>query len=109
MCRIAAKCLCSIVKGKAAAFFRGDTPNSVQFGVACPGGAERVIHRVRHEVDVRTGRVRVASLSASAGTGGERVQDEHEHKECRPEHDFVVLRTSRMPSTLPRARASWLW
>jgi hypothetical protein len=90
--RIAAKCLCAIVKGKASAFFRGDTPNSGQFGVACPGGAERVIHRVRHEVDVRTGRVRVASPSASAGTGGERVRDEREHKECRPEHDFVVFK-----------------
>ncbi len=51
-----------------------------------------MIHRVRHEVDVRTGRVRVASPSASAGTGGERLQDEHEHKECRPEHDFVVFK-----------------
>ncbi len=82
MRRIAAKCLCVIVKDKAA-FFRGDTPNSGQFGVACPGGAERVIHRVRHEVDVRTGRVRVASPSASACTGGEFVWDEHEHKVCR--------------------------
>ena len=90
--RIAAKCLCAIVKGKAAAFFRGDQPNSGQFGVACPGGAERVIHRVRHEVDVRTGRVRVASPSAGASTGGERVRDEHEHKECRPEHDFVIFK-----------------
>ena len=89
---IAAKCLCALVTGKAAAFFRGDKPNSGQFGVACPGGAERVIHRVRHEVDVRTGRVRVASPSASAGTGGERVRDEHEHKECRPEHEFVVFK-----------------
>ena len=51
-----------------------------------------MIHRVRHEVDVRTGRVRVASPSASASTGGECVRDEHEHKECRPEHDFVIFK-----------------
>ena len=35
--RIAAKCLCSLVKDKATVFFRGDNPNSGQFGVACPG------------------------------------------------------------------------
>ncbi len=105
--RITAKCLCAIVKDKAAVFFRGDQPSSGQFGVACPGGAERVIHRVLHEVDVRTGHVRVASPSASAGTGGERVRDEREHKECDPEHDFVIFKIDF--STLPRARASWPW
>ncbi len=51
-----------------------------------------MIHRVRHEVDVHTGRVRIASPSASAGTGGERVRDEREHKECSSEHDFVVFK-----------------
>ena len=91
--RIAAKCLCAIVKDKAAVFFRGDKPNSGQFGVACPGGAERVIHRTRHEVDVRTRRVRVSSPSASAATSTEQVLDGHEHKEsCDPEHDFVVFK-----------------
>ena len=60
--------------------------------MACPGGAERVIHRLRHEVDVRTGRVRIASPSSSTGTDGECVRDQHEHKECAPEHDFVVFK-----------------
>ncbi len=36
---IAAKCLCAIVKGKAAASLRGDNPSSGQFGVACPEGS----------------------------------------------------------------------
>jgi hypothetical protein len=71
--------VCAIVKGKAAGFFRGDKPNSGQFGVVCPGGAERVIHRVWHEVDVRS-------------TGRECVWDEHERKKCDPEHDFVMFK-----------------
>ncbi len=36
--------------------------------------------------------MRVASPSASAGTGVERVREKREHKECRPEHDFVVFK-----------------
>ncbi len=35
--RIAAKCMCAIVKEKAAVFFRGDQPSSGQFGVECQG------------------------------------------------------------------------
>ena len=52
-----------------------------------------MIHRTRHEADVRTRRVRVSSPSASAATSTEQVLDGHEHKEwCDPEHDFVVVK-----------------
>ena len=47
---------------------------------------------MRHEVDVRTRRMSVASPCASASACGERVRDEHEHKGCRPEQDFVVFK-----------------
>jgi hypothetical protein len=80
----------------AAAFFRGEDANSGQFGVACPAGAERIIHRTRLEVARE-----LAPRSASRSQAGlsptdakeEAVGLEHETKEqLHPAHDFVILK-----------------
>ena len=63
--RLIGKCLCLTHKEAAAKLFQP----AGQFGVACPSGSERVIHRVRHEVS-------------------ELLQ--HEHKEAMP--DQVILK-----------------
>ena len=44
--RLTSKCACITLKSKAAAFF---TP--LQFGVACPGGTEKVTHRLRQTIE----------------------------------------------------------
>ena len=46
MRRLTSKCACITLKSKAAAFF---TP--LQFGVACPGGTEKVTHRLRQTIE----------------------------------------------------------
>ena len=44
--RLTSKCACITLQSKAAAFF---TP--LQFGVACPGGTEKVTHRLRQTME----------------------------------------------------------
>ena len=44
--RLTGKCLCVALKEKAASFFEPS-----QFGVACPNGAEKVIHGLRACID----------------------------------------------------------
>ena len=44
--RLVGKCLCQLSREKAANFFQ-----PFQHGVACPGGAEKIIHKVRQWVD----------------------------------------------------------
>ena len=46
ICRLTGKCLCAALKEKAASFFEPS-----QFGVACPRGAEKVIHGLRACMD----------------------------------------------------------
>ena len=44
--RLTGKCLCAVQKSKASEFFA-----PFQFGVACPAGAEKVIHGLRHCIE----------------------------------------------------------
>ena len=44
--RLAGKCACALTKEKATEFFA-----PFQFGVACPGGTEKIIHRLRQTVE----------------------------------------------------------
>ncbi|KAL5509541.1 hypothetical protein EMCRGX_G004932 [Ephydatia muelleri] len=44
--RLTGKCLCAVLKSKASEFFA-----PFQFGVACPAGAEKVIHGLRHCIE----------------------------------------------------------
>ena len=44
--RLAGKCACALTKEKATDFFA-----HFQFGVACPGGTEKIIHRLRQTVE----------------------------------------------------------
>ena len=44
--RLAGKCACALTKEKATDFFA-----PFQFGVACPGGTEKIIHRLRQTVE----------------------------------------------------------
>ena len=77
--RIVAKCMCATQKDLAASFFRGENANSGQFGVACPAGAERIIHRTRLEVT----RVLVAGASSPSRAGAEATSSQaRETKEC---------------------------
>ena len=82
--RIVAKCMCATQKDLAASFFRGEDANSGQFGVACPAGAERIIHRTRLEVarvlGPRTASPSRAGLSPTDAKK-EAVGLEHETKE----------------------------
>jgi hypothetical protein len=45
MRRLVSKCLCAVHKDRARELFQG-----LQYGVAAPGGAERVVHRMRREL-----------------------------------------------------------
>ena len=44
--RLVGKCLCQITKGKASDYF---SPH--QFGVACPSGAEKIVHSLRSSIE----------------------------------------------------------
>ena len=44
--RLTGKCLCAVLMSKASEFFA-----PFQFGVACPAGAEKVIHGLRHCIE----------------------------------------------------------
>eukprot|EP00731_Ephydatia_muelleri_P032588 Em0024g132a len=44
--RLTGKCLCAVLKSKTSEFFA-----PFQFGVACPAGAEKVIHGLRHCIE----------------------------------------------------------
>ena len=44
--RLAGKCVCAVLKEKAADFF-----HPLQYGVACQAGAEKIMHRVRNCIE----------------------------------------------------------
>ena len=46
LCRLVGKCLCAVTKEKASEYFA-----SLQIGVVCPLGADKIIHWLRHCVE----------------------------------------------------------
>ena len=73
--RLVSKCLCATNKEDAAAFFLP----AGQFGVACPSGTERVIHRTRRVVQ--------ATMNQNKADGMHK-----EHIEHNDDQDFVILK-----------------
>jgi hypothetical protein len=94
--------MCATQKDRAARLFRGEDPEAGQFGVACPAGAERIIHRTRLEV-ARVLAAGAASPSRAAETSDHKERErgdssgalEHEHRERGDRArglDFVILK-----------------